>query len=33
MKWDRFSPWLHEHDLEVFLWLFLLLVTNGLIEY
>lgn len=33
MNWDRIIPWLHEHDLEVFLWLFLLLVVNGMIAY
>lgn len=29
-RWDRVIPWLHEHDLEVFLVPFLLLVMVGL---
>lgn len=33
MKWDRLIPWLHAHDLEVFLWTFAVLVANGLIKY
>lgn len=33
MKWDRLIPWLHEHDLEVFLYPFLALVVIGLCSF
>lgn len=33
MKWENLIAWAYAHDLELFLWMFLLLVTNGLIDY
>lgn len=33
MRWDKMTPWLWAHDVEIFLWTFLVLVFNGLLNY
>ena len=30
MKWERFLPWLEEHDIQIFFGMFLLLFLLGL---